>query len=190
MIGQGIAIQALALLQQAPSVASGPMSQEQFRQQITLQALRHHHSGAGVLVPILVPLGFFALVIAIVWLAIRHKQAKMRARAEFNKQLLDKFSSGQEFAAFLDSKGSQRFLDELWSRNAGAKDQMLHSMKVGVIFSAVGLGLFSAMFMDKGFFIPAVIFFSIGVGYLIVSFISHRLSLQWARSRDADAANS
>jgi len=51
------------------------------------------------------------------------RQAELRARAEFQKQILDKFSSGKEFADFLGTEGSQRFSGELlepFLRIAGA----------------------------------------------------------------------
>src|SRR3970040_1074127 len=72
----------------------------------------------GVLNSVLVPLGFFAFVALIVWFLYRRSQTRVHARAEFHRQLLDKFTSGGEFAAFLGSPGGQRLLEGAWARQS------------------------------------------------------------------------
>ncbi len=77
-------------LLQAVTTTSGSMSDDQFNQQIALEAVRHNP--ANGLVGILVPLSLFAMIVAIAWLAMRQRQARLRIKADFHKQLLDKFS--------------------------------------------------------------------------------------------------
>ena len=55
----------------------------------------------------LVPIGLFAMIVLLIWLSSRHKQAKARARAELNKHFLGKFTSGQDLTEFL----GKRFYD-------------------------------------------------------------------------------
>jgi hypothetical protein len=179
----------LALWQQAGTVAS-PMTAQQFHQHVAFEAVRQGGppSGRGILVP----LGFFAVILAIVWLALRNGQARIRARSEFHKQLLDKFGSGQEFTAFLESKGSQRFLDELWSARRGSGDRMLRMLSIGVVLSSLGVGLtFLAIFLrgQRGLIVVAVILLALGVGYLIVALITHRLSKAWAQEPQSGGTN-
>src|SRR5215472_15789827 len=59
---------------------------------------------------VLIPIALFAMIVLIQIVIARRRQAEMQARAEFQKQILDKFSSGKEFADFLCSAASQRFL--------------------------------------------------------------------------------
>ena len=106
------------LLQAQPN--AGELSPEQ-QTQIALEAVKQH--GNGVLA-LLIPFAFFVAVVLIIWLLLRQRQARIQVRAEFHKQLLDKFSSGREFADFLESKGSQRFLKELWSQKMGPQLQI------------------------------------------------------------------
>jgi hypothetical protein len=176
MTGWWIAGRPLALLQQATSNESA----EQLRQQIALEAIRHRGAGG-----VLVPLAFFAMILAIVWLAMRKRQAQIRARSEFHKQLLDKFASGKEFAEFLESKGSQRFLEELGSLGGGPYERTLGSLRAGVILAVLGLGFFALSLMRRGFMIPGVIIFALGVGFLLAAAISHRLAKQWNQERGA-----
>lgn len=58
---------------------------------------------------ILVPLGSFAMVVAIVWLVSRSRMLKTQARVDFHKQMLDKFTSGQEHRV-LRNRGKPAFL--------------------------------------------------------------------------------
>ena len=59
--------------------------------------------GPGFLVSLLVPISFFAVIGLMATMLYWRSQAKMRARLEFQTQLLSKFGSGQELAAFLNS---------------------------------------------------------------------------------------
>ena len=88
--------------------------------QITLEALKHGEHVGGVQ-NVLVPLAFFATVILMFWIVMRKRQAATKAREEFNKQLLDKFSSGREFGDFLESKGGQEFLAGLQTQVQGRR---------------------------------------------------------------------
>jgi hypothetical protein len=158
-------------LLQAVTTTSGSMSDDQFNQQIALETVRHNP--ANGLVGILVPLSLFAMIVAIAWLAMRQRQARLRIKAEFHKQLLDKFSSGREFADFLESKGSQRFLDELWSQRTDARERPL---RFGIVLSMLGLALTALSWMKKDLLIPGVILLAVGAGYLISSWVSYRLA--------------
>ena len=57
------------------------------------------------LVPLLVPIAGTAMIVFIVWFETRAKQAKVQARTELHKHLLDKFGSGTELAQFIETEG-------------------------------------------------------------------------------------
>jgi hypothetical protein len=170
------------LLQAQPN--AGELSPEQ-KTQIALEAMKQHQNGVLAL---LIPFAFFVAVVLIIWLLLRQKQARTQVRAEFHKQLLDKFSSGREFADFLESKGSQRFLEELWSQKMGPKEQTLRCVRNGTILTVLGLGMLGLSWMVKGFVVPGVIVLALGVGYLISTAISHRLSKQWEKESGSEHA--
>lgn len=174
------------LLQAQPNL--GGLTPEQI-QQIALEALRRPVNPATEILALLVPFAFFATIVVISWLLLRHRQTRMRARAEFHKQLLDKFSSGREFAEFLESRGSQRFLEELWSQSMGPKDRILNAMRNGIVLAVLGLGLLGLSLTRSGFLVPAVLALALGVGFLVSTAVSHRLSKQWDQNQKSDRDN-
>src|ERR1700739_1293932 len=50
-----------------------------------------------MLVPIVTTGGFWLVIVVIGWMLYRRSQSRMQARTEFHRQLLGKFSSGDEF---------------------------------------------------------------------------------------------
>jgi hypothetical protein len=160
------------------------------RTQIAIEALKHPGAETPLngALALLVPFALFAAVVLIIWLVLRQRQARSQVRAEFHKQLLDKFSSGREFADFLESKGSQRFLEELWSQKMGPKEQVLRSMRNGIVLAMLGLGMLALSWREKGLLVPAVLILALGVGFLISTAISHRLSKQWEQESGSEHA--
>ena len=158
-------------------------------QQLGLEALRRHGNAAEGILALLVPFAFFATILVICWLLLRYRQTRMQARAEFHKQLLDKFTSGREFAEFLESKGSQRFLRELWSQSMGPKDRILNAMRIGIVLAVLGLGMLGLSLTRTGFVVPGVLVLALGAGFLVSTAISHRLSKQWEQDQKSDREN-
>lgn len=172
----------LPLLLQAVPTNPDQMTVEQFNRQIALEAMRKGPpGGAGILVPI----ALFAMILVIVWLGTRRRQAEIRARAEFHKQLLDKFGSGREFSEFLESKGSQRFLNELWSQGAGQTNRVLRAMQNGIVLTMLGLGFLALSHMRRGFVTPGVLVLALGIGFLLSAVIAHQLSKKLGGSSGA-----
>jgi len=188
MLVQLIGTRIVPLLLQAAQSNPDALTPDQLTQ-IILEASKQHVNAAGGFVAVLVPFAFFATIIAILWLLIRQKQARIQARTEFHKQVLDKFQSGREFAEFMESKGSQRFLEELWSQSLGPKDRILTAMRNGIVLAALGLGMLGLSVTRRGFVIPAVLALALGVGFLISTAISYRLSKQWEQNQKSDREN-
>ena len=59
---------------------------------------------------LIIPLGFFGVVGFVVWVAISHRTRRATLRADMQKKLLERFSSGQELAAFLETEAGKEFL--------------------------------------------------------------------------------
>ncbi len=138
---------------------------------------------------IAVPLGVFTMVVLLVWFGTREKQAKVQARAELNKHFLDKFATGQDLTEFLGKEGSQRFLDEMWAeKRQGTKERILGTVMGGVVVTSVGVGmLFLALFVRSSLMIPAAFMLSVGIGLLVASAISYRLSKAWGLRKEHEA---
>lgn len=169
------------LLQVAPPSSSNQMTPDQ-QFEIARLALQNPQHGLQGSLALLVPFAFFATILLIIWLFLLHRRSRIQARMDFQKHLLDKFASGREFADFLGSDASQRFLDDIGSR--GPKEQILSSMRNGVVLAVLGLGLLALALAKKGFLIPGVIVLALGAGFLIATAVSYRLSKQWEQNQE------
>ena len=135
----------------------------------------------------LVSLGVFVMIVCITWLGTREKQARIQARAELNKQLLDKFASSQELAAFLGQEGSERFLDEMWSeKQQGPKERILGIITPGCILTSVGIGFLWLGRLTPELRIAGVTIFTAGIGVLIAAAVSYGFSKAWGLMNGKD----
>lgn len=143
--------------------------------------------GAGSIIPMLIPLGAFVMVVFIAWFDSRQKQARIKARADFNKQLLDKFASSQELVAFFGQEGSERFLDEMWSeKQHGPKERILGIIIPGCIITSIGIGFLLLSTKTPGLRIAGVTIFTAGIGVLIAAAVSYRFSKVWGLMNGKD----
>ena len=133
------------------------------------------------------PLAAFAMVVYIVWVNARQKQARIQARVEFNKQLLDKFASSQELVAFLGQEGSERFLNEMWSeKRQGPKERILGIITPGCILTSIGIGFLLLSTKTPGLQIAGVTIFTAGMGVLIAAAVSYGFSKAWGLMNGKD----
>lgn len=176
-----------SLLFQATTPNPGGLTPDQIHD-IAMAALKRPAPAQGSLA-LLTPFALFLMIVAIVWLNVRQRQAQVRMRAELHKQLLDKFNSGREFSEFLESRGSQRFLEELWSQSKGPKDRILTAMRNGIVLAVLGLGMLALSLARRGFLVPAVLALALGVGFLISTAISYRFFRQWDQNQKANPEN-
>jgi hypothetical protein len=120
----------------------------------------------------LVPLALFAMVVLIVWLVTRRRQAQIQAQTELRKQLIAKFGSVQELTAFLESDGGRQFFGEM---KLPARDP-LRLLPAGVITTMVGLGFLGLTLRQKDLIVPGVILLAVGLGLLISAAIAYKLA--------------
>ncbi|HZP32558.1 MAG TPA: hypothetical protein VFB23_04265 [Candidatus Acidoferrales bacterium] len=175
MIGTMILAHALPLWQ-AVSPDLQQAIQEEVQQEIRRGRFRGGFGAGAGFVGAFVPIALFAMIVLIVFIAARRRQAEIRARAEFQKQVLDKFSSGKEFAEFLGTEASQRFLAALTIPAMGARYRVLRTMRGGIIVTVLGFGFLVLTGIRHGFIVPGVLLLALGVGLLISAAASYYLS--------------
>ena len=125
---------------------------------------------------ILIPVGAFAAIVAIIWVRGRVSQVRFAKQAETQQLLLGKCQSGQELADFIETEGGQRFLRQFESNPHG---MILGFLSTGIVSTVLGLGFFGLMTQDGGFLYPGVITLALGVGLILAAAISRRLSQEW-----------
>ena len=184
MIAAMILTKAMPLLMQTSESELDRQIGEQIRQQIAQGRFPRGGpppwaGGAGV-IGAFVPIALFAMVVLIVFVVARRRQAELRARTEFQKQILDKFSSGKEFADFLGTEGSQRFLQSLSAHSLGSHERILRGMRGGITIALLGIGFLLLTALRRGFVVPGVLFLALGAGLLIAAAVSCHLSKKWS----------
>ena len=130
-----------------------------------------------VILPIL--MATFGFVVWIIFATIRrYKTAKLQAGVQ--TKLLEKFGSGQELLAYIQSDAGKRFTESLTMEQWTPYGRILGATQAGVILILLGLAL---LFLrgrvsggDEGFLVSGTIILSLGVGFGLSAALSFFLS--------------
>lgn len=145
-----------------------------------------HHFMEDLLPMVVIP----TIVIACAWVigliiaAFRHR-ANLRAQSDFQNRLLEKFSSSEEFTAYLQSEAGRGFFENLGNEPTAPMSRILTSIQGGVILTLLGIGFFltrnviGTLDSQNIMTILATMLTAVGAGFLISSAISYRLSKSW-----------
>lgn len=125
---------------------------------------------------VLMTLGVFAAIVAVVWLRARVNQVRLARQAETQQQLLAKFQSGRELAEFIETDDGKHFLRQFQS---DPHQMILVVLSAGVVSTVVGLGLLVLMIWEDGFLYPGVGTTALGVGLILAAIVSKTLSDRW-----------
>lgn len=110
------------------------------------------------------------------WLKTRHK-------SQLQDKILAKFTTVQEFNDFIQSEEGNKFLNFLSYNGPSPRQKILSSLAKGVIitFGGISLILIGQIFPEemKYFLAIGIVLISLGVGFLISTFISYTLSKKW-----------
>lgn len=125
---------------------------------------------------------FFTLIGFVIWTIFstirRSKTAKLQA--ELQTKLLEKFGSGQELLAYVQSDAGKRFLESLTMEQRSPYGRILGAAQVSVILILVSLAF---LFLrsrvtgaDQGFLVFGTISLSLGVGFGLSAALSYYMS--------------
>jgi hypothetical protein len=105
----------------------------------------------GVMIPILVPLGFFAALGWIIYVFVQnhHRNRVLKQQTELHSRLIEKLGTSQELAAYMETEAGKRFLmassalmeSEPGSRIPNAVARVLTPLQVGIVMTLLGIGL-------------------------------------------------
>src|SRR5213078_5274567 len=91
--------------------------------------------------PMIVSLGFFAMIVWIVWLGTNAKNRRAQAQADVQTKLIERFSTSKEFIEFLQSPSGQRFVSGVEVTTAlYARDRIIRGFGTGIVLSLLGVG--------------------------------------------------
>src|SRR5215469_18404582 len=130
-----------------------------------------------VILPIL--FGLFTFIVWTIFSTIRrYKTAKLQA--ELQTKLLEKFGSGQELLAYIQSDAGKRFLESLTMEQRTPYGRILGAAQVRVILVLLS---FAFLFLrgrvpgaEEGFLVLGTITLCLGVGFGLSAALSYYLS--------------
>jgi hypothetical protein len=135
--------------------------------------------GAMVLIPIVTSIGFFTMVVMIVWAATYAKNKRTAMQTEVQTRLIDKFSNAPEFVEFLNSDTGKQFLTGIDKMpQLMARDRIVGGVSRGVIMMLLGLAFIAIWIADSniGFMYPGFILMGLGIGFFISTLVSLKMS--------------
>jgi hypothetical protein len=117
----------------------------------------------------------------VVWIILEWR--KLRAKSVLQSKMVDKFPTAQEFNDFLQSGGGNKFLSFLKFNGLAPREKILSSLSKGIILTMFGISLIilGQIFTKemKYFLAFGIVIAALGVGFLISTFISYKLSKKW-----------
>lgn len=145
-----------------------------------------HHFMEDLMPIVVLPVMFVAMawVLGAIIGAFRHRM-QLKSQSDFHNKLMEKFGSAQEFTTYLQTEAGRDFFERLTVEPAKPLAGILNSIKFGIILTLLGVGVFSTNGIigtndsRNIMLIVSVVFFAAGVGFLISSAISYRLSKSW-----------
>jgi len=130
-----------------------------------------------VILPILFA-GFGFIVWTVVTSIRFYKTAKLQA--DVQTKLLEKFGSGQELLAYVQSDAGKKFLESLAMEQRTPYGRILGAAQASVILALLGLAL---LFLrgrvpgaEEGFLVTGTIVLSLGIGFGLAAALSYFLS--------------
>lgn len=124
-------------------------------------------------------IAFAALFPVLLYLVFSGYQTKQRMSVR--RTVIEKFSSAQDFAAFLQSPGGQKFIADLSGSENPARTVMA-AIERGIILVLLGGGVWWAGVKIQSMAEVAsigVLLLCVGIGILVSAGISYRLSKSW-----------
>jgi len=117
----------------------------------------------------------------VVWVILEWR--KMRHKSALQNKIVDKFPTAQELNDFFQSQEGNKFLNFLKFNGLAPREKILSSLSKGVILSTFGIALIiiGQIYTEEMRYFNAfgIVIVGLGVGFLLSTFISYKLSKKW-----------
>jgi hypothetical protein len=139
------------------------------------------------LIPIVGVLASSTMVVLIVYFVTRARQRRVEVQAEMQSRLIDKFGSAPEFVQFLHSDRGRQFVQGVGEAPAViARERILSGLTRAIVLTCLGLAFLGlTFFYEENFAVPAAVIFSLGLGYLLSTLLSYKLSAKLTPSSES-----
>jgi ApbE superfamily uncharacterized protein (UPF0280 family) len=158
------------------------------------QTLHHFMQDLGAIITGVAFIIAAAWVVAAIIAAWRHR-INLRAQTELINRLLEKFSTAEEFAAYLGTEAGRRFFENVLTERVTPMAKILGSIQKGAILTLLGAGLlalgniFSQPQGGDIMIIIGVVALTIGFGFLVSAVVAYRLAKAWGLTKSNHEKN-
>lgn len=131
------------------------------------------------LIPIIAILSSFTAAVLIVYFISRAKQRRAELHAEMQSRLIDRFGTGPELSAFLQSPAGKQFVGTVQAAPAlMTRERIMGGFTRSIVLTALGAAFMFLTFWDRDddWVVPAAILLFLGLGYFIATMVSYKLS--------------
>jgi peptidoglycan/LPS O-acetylase OafA/YrhL len=130
------------------------------------------------LIPVVAIIANVIMIVMIVYFVTRSRQRRVEAQVAMQTRLIDRFSSATELAQFLDSPAGREFVTGVQGAATYAtRERVMSGFNRSIILTSLGVAfLFLNFYVDEDFAVPAAIMFCLGVGYMVATYVSYKLS--------------
>ena len=129
--------------------------------------------------PMIVSIGFFAMIVWIVSLSTSAKNRRAQMQAEVQTKLIERFGSAKEFIEFLQSPAGRQFVTGVEvTSTLYARDRIINGFGKGIVLSLLGLGFLAITLFGgaHGLIYPGFILLGLGVGFFLSTLLTIKLS--------------
>ncbi|HXG58370.1 MAG TPA: hypothetical protein VNL91_05070 [Thermoanaerobaculia bacterium] len=112
---------------------------------------------------------------------IRSSRRKAELRAEVQTRLIERFGSGAELSAFLNSEEGREFIAGVQSMPALlTRQRVISSVRNAIIMAALGLAFCAIWIIDDnvGMMYPGIIMLALGLGTYAAAMMTRRLAAE------------
>lgn len=129
-------------------------------------------------IPIVGIISSSAMVVLVVYFVTQGRARRVQAQVEMQSRLIDRFGSAPELVQFLHSPAGREFVAGVQGAPAAlTRERLMSGFSRGIVLTALGGAfLFLRYTWEDDFAVPAAILLFLGVGYLIATFVSYKLS--------------
>ena len=130
------------------------------------------------MIPIVCIISSSVTAVLIVYFITKARQRRVEAQAEMQSRLIDRFGTAPELVEFLHSPAGRTFVSGVQGASTVlTRERLMSGFSRSIVLTMLGAAfLFLTFYIDDDWAIPAAIVLFLGIGYLIATYVSYKLS--------------
>jgi peptidoglycan/LPS O-acetylase OafA/YrhL len=118
------------------------------------------------------------MVVLVVYFVTQGRARRVQAQVEMQSRLIDRFGSAPELVQFLHSPAGREFVAGVQGAPAAlTRERLMSGFTRSIVLTSLGCAfVYLNVMWEDDFAIPAAILLFLGIGYMIATFVSYKLS--------------